>query len=129
MLKVDSVCAGYGHIQVLTDVSLHVDRGEIVAIVGANGAGKSTLLRTIMGSLPTLLGSVSFLDERLSGLPPDRVAAAGVRLVPEGRRVFANLTVEENLRAGAYLRPHSSVALALERVYALFPILAGKSVV
>ncbi len=126
MLKVDSVCAGYGHIQVLSEVSLTVMRGEIVTIVGANGAGKSTLLRTIMGSLPTRLGAVSFLDQRLTGLPPDRVAAAGIRLVPEGRRVFATLSVEENLRAGAYLRPKAEVTLALERVYATFPVLGER---
>jgi branched-chain amino acid transport system ATP-binding protein len=126
MLRVESVCAGYGDIQVLTDVSLHVERGEIVAIVGANGAGKSTLLRTIMGSLPARRGRVSFLDEILSGASADRIAAAGVRLVPEGRRVFANLTVEDNLRAGAYLRARSTVSQALERVFSLFPMLAER---
>jgi branched-chain amino acid transport system ATP-binding protein len=126
MLSVDSVCAGYGDIQVLTDVSLRVERGEIVAIVGANGAGKSTLLRTIMGSLPVRRGRVSFLDRILSGEAADRIAAAGVRLVPEGRRVFANLTVEDNLRAGAYLRTRNSVSQALERVFALFPMLAER---
>jgi len=126
MLRVDSVCAGYGDIQVLTDVSLHVERGEIVAIVGANGAGKSTLLRTIMGSLPARRGRVSFLDAILSGEAAHRIAAAGIRLVPEGRRVFANLTVEDNLRAGAYLRARSTVNQALERVFALFPMLSER---
>ena len=126
MLRVDSVCAGYGDIQVLTDVSLHVERGEIVAIVGANGAGKSTLLRTIMGTLPVRRGRVSFLDAIVSGEAAHRIAAAGVRLVPEGRRVFANLTVEDNLRAGAYLCSRTTANQALERVFALFPMLSER---
>jgi branched-chain amino acid transport system ATP-binding protein len=126
MLRIDAVCAGYGDIQVLTDVSLGVEPGEIVAIVGANGAGKSTLLRTIMGSLPARRGRVDFMGQVLSGVAPHLIAAAGVRLVPEGRRVFANLSVEDNLRAGAYLRPRAAVNRALERIYALFPILAER---
>jgi len=126
MLRVDAVCAGYGDIQVLTDVSLGVDPGEIVAIVGANGAGKSTLLRTIMGSLPARRGQVDFMGRSLSGVAPHLIAAAGIRLVPEGRRVFANLSVEDNLRAGAYLRPRAAVNQALQRIYALFPILAER---
>jgi len=126
MLRVDAVCAGYGDIQVLTDVSLGVEPGEIVAIVGANGAGKSTLLRTIMGTLPSRRGQVNFMGRSLSGVAPHRIAAAGIRLVPEGRRVFANLSVEDNLRAGAYLRPRAAVNQALQRIYALFPILAER---
>jgi branched-chain amino acid transport system ATP-binding protein len=126
MLRVDAICSGYGDIQVLTDLSLRVDRGEIVAIVGANGAGKSTLLRTIMGSLPASGGSVSFLGQVLSGVAPHRIAAAGLRLVPEGRRVFPSLTVEENLRAGTFLRARASVSQAIERVFALFPKLAQR---
>ena len=94
MLRIDAVCAGYGDIQVLTDVSLGVEPGEIVAIVGANGAGKSTLLRTIMGSLPARRGRVDFMGQVLSGVAPHLIAAAGIRLVPEGRRVFAYLGVE-----------------------------------
>lgn len=126
MLRVDAICAGYGDIQVLTDVSLGVEPGEIVAIVGANGAGKSTLLRTIMGSLPARRGRVNFMGKVLSGVAPHLIAAAGIRLVPEGRRVFANLSVEDNLRAGAYLRPRAAENRALERIYALFPILAER---
>ena len=126
MLRVDAVCAGYGDIQVLTDVSLGVEPGEIVAIVGANGAGKSTLLRTIMGSLPARRGQGDFMGRSLSGVAPHLIAAAGIRLVPEGRRVFANLSVEDNLRAGAYLRPRAAVSQALQRIYALFPILAER---
>jgi len=122
-LSVEAVCAGYGHVQVLTNVSLHVGRGEIVAIVGANGAGKTTLMRVITGSLVPTRGSVRFVGERLSGVPPHRIAAAGIRLVPEGRRVFPSLTVDENLRAGAYLEARAATDTALDRVYSLFPML------
>jgi branched-chain amino acid transport system ATP-binding protein len=126
MLRIESVCAGYGDIQVLSDVSLQVDAGEIVAIVGANGAGKSTLLRTVMGTLALRSGRIRFMDRLLSNQPPHRIAARGLRLVPEGRRVFPNLTVEDNLRAGAYLMPGAAVDRALERAYALFPTLAAR---
>ena len=126
MLRIESVCAGYGDIQVLSDVSLQVDSGEIVAIVGANGAGKSTLLRTIMGTLVPRSGRIHFMGRLLSNRAPHRIAAQGLRLVPEGRRVFANLTVDDNLRAGAYLRPSADVGQALERAYTLFPTLADR---
>jgi len=126
MLRIESVCAGYGDIQVLSDVSLQVDAGEIVAIVGANGAGKSTLLRTVMGTLALRSGRIRFMDQLLSNQAPHRIAAQGLRLVPEGRRVFPNLTVEDNLRAGAYLKPGAAVGQALERAYALFPTLAAR---
>jgi branched-chain amino acid transport system ATP-binding protein len=122
-LALDGICAGYGHLQVLSDISLQVGRGEIVTIVGANGAGKTTLLRVIMGSLVPSRGSVRFLGENLSGAPPHRIAAAGIRLVPEGRRVFPSLTVDENLRAGAYLKSRAVADTALDHVYSLFPML------
>ena len=126
MLRVESVCAGYGDIQVLNEISLRVDAGEIVAIVGANGAGKSTLLRTIMGTLVPRSGRIHFEERLLSNRAPHYIAAQGLRLVPEGRRVFANLTVDENLRAGAYLKPSAEVDQAVERMYALFPALTER---
>lgn len=126
MLRVDSLCAGYGDIQVLTDVSLRLQRGEIVAIVGANGAGKSTLLRTIMGSLRARRGVIRFEDMDLTGMAAHRIARHGVRLVPEGRRVFASLSVQENVLIGAYLRPREKAPQALERAFSLFPILAER---
>lgn len=126
MLRVERLCAGYGEIQVLNDVTLHVAFGEIVAIVGANGAGKTTLLRVIMGSLGARSGSVSFDGRRLSGLAPHRIAACGVRLVPEGRRVFPALSVEENLLVGAILRSRVEAAREMERMYTLFPVLAER---
>lgn len=125
MLRVEGLCAGYGAVQVLTDVSLRLQRGEIVAIVGANGAGKSTLLRTIMGSLRARRGSIRFDDADLMGMAAHRVAQRGVRLVPEGRRVFPSLSVEENILMGAYLRP-GGAAQAIERAFALFPVLAER---
>ncbi len=123
MLRVERLCAGYGNIQVLTDVSLRLRHGEIVAIVGANGAGKSTLLRTIVGSLPARSGSVSFEDTTLTGMAPYRIAGHGIRLVPEGRRVFPNLSVEENILIGAYLGPRAAAKQALEDAFEVFPIL------
>ncbi|MCZ7564067.1 MAG: ABC transporter ATP-binding protein [Burkholderiales bacterium] len=126
MLRIEGLCAGYGEIQVLTDVKLDVGRGEIVAIVGANGAGKSTLLRTIMGSLAARRGTVRFEDASISGLPAHRIAERGIRLVPEGRRVFPNLSVEENLLTGMYLAPRAESARRLQRVFALFPVLAER---
>lgn len=126
MLRVERLCAGYGGIQVLTDVSLRLRCGEIVAIVGANGAGKSTLLRTIMGSLPASRGSVSFEDTTLTGMAPHRIAEHGIRLVPEGRRVFPNLSVEENILIGAYLRPRAAAKQVLEGAFETFPILAER---
>jgi len=126
MLRIESICAGYGDVQVLSEVSLQVDPGEIVAIVGANGAGKSTLLRAVMGTLALRSGRIRFMNRLLSNRAPHRIAAQGIRLVPEGRRVFPNLTVEDNLRAGAYLKPSAAVGQALERAYTLFPTLADR---
>ncbi len=125
MLRAEGLCAGYGAIQVLTDVSLRVQRGEIVAIVGANGAGKSTLLRTIMGSLRPRRGAIRFDDTDLTGMAAHRVAQRGIRLVPEGRRIFASLSVEENILMGAYLRP-GGAPQAIERAFAFFPVLAER---
>lgn len=126
LLTVEGIRAGYGHTQVLADISVHVARGEIVAIVGANGAGKTTLMRAIMGTLAPTRGCVRFLGETLSGARPHRIAAAGIRLVPEGRRVFANLTVEENLRVGAHLQTRAAAEAALGRVYSFFPMLSER---
>ncbi|MCC7327620.1 MAG: ABC transporter ATP-binding protein [Burkholderiales bacterium] len=126
MLIVERLSAGYGETEVLTNVSIRIGRGEIVAIVGANGAGKSTLLRTIMGSLRMRTGSARFDNISLAGRAPYRIAGLGIRLVPEGRRIFPNLSVEENLLTGVYLGRQASRAAALDRVFALFPILAER---
>jgi branched-chain amino acid transport system ATP-binding protein len=121
MLSVRDLHVSYGGIKALRGVSLDVEEGEIVTIIGANGAGKSTLLNTISGFLKPVSGSVSFKGEAV-GRNPTRIVKAGVCHVPEGRLIFANLTVEDNLRLGAYLRnDRKKIAADLERVWELFP--------
>ncbi len=122
MLEVKNVAAGYGGIQVLWDVSLEVNGGEFVALVGANGAGKSTLLKCVAGLLKSKEGTVSFEGQVLSGLPGHAIVSRGIALVPEGRRVFPFMTVRENLELGAYtVRDPGTVQQNLEWVYGLFP--------
>ncbi len=121
MLKVQDLHVSYGGIRALKGVSLEVQEGEIVTIIGANGAGKSTLLNAISGFLRPQQGAIAFRDRALPRRP-DRVVKAGICHVPEGRLIFANLTVEDNLHMGAYLRnDKAAMAKDLERVYALFP--------
>jgi branched-chain amino acid transport system ATP-binding protein len=120
-LVVESLCAGYGDTQVLWDVSLRVDPGEIVALIGSNGAGKSTLLGAISGIVKTWGGEARFGEDLVTGLEPDRVVAAGVVQVPQGRRLFGSLTVEENLLMGAYLRTDGEVRSDLERIVTILP--------
>jgi branched-chain amino acid transport system ATP-binding protein len=120
-LRVEGLCAGYGDTQVLWDVSLVVEPGEIVALVGSNGAGKSTLLGAISGVVRTGRGESRAGERRLTGLLPDAIVAAGVLQVPQGRRLFGGLTVEENLRMGAYLRKDREVDADLERILTLLP--------
>ncbi len=122
MLRVSGIDVFYGDVQVLWDVSFHVDEGEVVALIGANGAGKSTTLRTISGLLRPRKGSIEFLGERLDRIPPYRVIELGIAHVPEARRLFPEMTVEENLEMGA-LKPAARArrAESLEKVYARFP--------
>jgi branched-chain amino acid transport system ATP-binding protein len=120
-LIIDSVSAGYGDTQVLWDVSLRVDPGEIVALIGSNGAGKSTLLGAVSAVVKTWSGSVRYGERMLTGLEPDRIVKAGVLQVPQGRRLFGSLTVEDNLRMGAYLRTDREVNADLERILGLLP--------
>jgi branched-chain amino acid transport system ATP-binding protein len=121
MLSVRDLHVSYGGIKALRGVSLDVEEGEIVTIIGANGAGKSTLLNTVSGFLKPVSGSVSFKGEAV-GRNPTKIVKAGICHVPEGRLIFANLTVEDNLRLGAYLRTdRKKIAADLERVWALFP--------
>jgi branched-chain amino acid transport system ATP-binding protein len=124
LLLVDGVTAGYGNIEILHGVSMTVDAGEIVSIIGPNGAGKSTAFKTIVGFLRPRSGSIRFNGEEIVGLRPDLVLRRGLAYVPQGRIVFPQMTVLENLEMGAYIeRERSRVDAALEQVYALFPIL------
>jgi branched-chain amino acid transport system ATP-binding protein len=121
MLEVKNLHVSYGGIKALRGVSMDVNQGEIVTIIGANGAGKSTLLNTITGFLKPVKGEVVFKGHHL-GRNPAKIVKAGICHVPEGRLVFANLTVQDNLRLGAYLRSdRKAIAGDLERVYQLFP--------
>jgi branched-chain amino acid transport system ATP-binding protein len=122
MLELKNVSSGYGAIEALKSVSLRVEQGEIVTLIGANGAGKSTTLRTIMMLVQPTSGEVVFNGMKLNGMPTHLIAAAGISLVPEGRAVFSNLTVAENLAMGAYLqKDRARNARELERVFTLFP--------
>ena len=131
MLSVRNLRAGYGSVEVLHGVSLHVDTGEIVTIVGANGAGKSTLLWSLAGLVAPRGGAAVFEAKEITALPAEAVASRGCVLVPEGRQVFADLTVGENLLLGGYLRLRRGARRALEqdmaRISDLFPILASRA--
>ncbi|WP_146550511.1 ABC transporter ATP-binding protein [Rummeliibacillus suwonensis] len=124
MLKVNSIDVFYGNIQALKGVSLEVNEGEIVTLIGANGAGKSTLLKTLSGLLKPKKGTIEYLGQSIAGKPAQSIVKAGISHVPEGRRVFANMTVEDNLDLGAYLRSdRAEIAKDKERVFNIFPIL------
>lgn len=128
MLKVDGISTYYGKIRALQDVSLEVRRGEIIAIIGANGAGKTTLLCTIAGLLKPQSGKIICEDRDITLASPDKIVAAGMALVAEGRRLFSSMTVKENLELGAYTRwrRRSEVARSKEMVLRLFPILEDR---
>lgn len=123
VLSIDSIHTFYGQIEALKGVSVRVDEGEIVTLIGANGAGKSTTLKTISGLLAPREGSITFLGEQISGLKVHEVTERGVIHVPEGRRIFPRMTVEENLGMGAYLRNKDpeGVKQTMETVFELFP--------
>ena len=123
VLRVDSLSVAYGAVSAVRDVSLEVGRGEIVGLIGPNGAGKSTTLHAIMGLVRTTGGSVTLAGRPLTGRRPEQVARAGVALVPEGRRIYADLSVDENLRLGfAGRRERAGEKEDLEAVFELFPI-------
>ena len=122
VLTVEGLNVAYGKVQVLWDVSFHVDQGESVCIIGPNGAGKTTTLLTVAGILKPLSGKITFDGEDVTGLPAWELAERGIALVPEGRRIFPNLTVLENLLAGAYMkRCRDTLGENLEMVFDLFP--------
>ncbi|TDL77871.1 ABC transporter ATP-binding protein [Peribacillus frigoritolerans] len=122
MLKVNGINVYYGNIQAIKDVSLEINQGEIVTLIGANGAGKSTLLKTISGLLKPKKGEVLFQEKSIAGKAAQTIVKQGISHVPEGRRVFANMTVEENLELGAYLRKDKAeIKRDFEKVFELFP--------
>ena len=122
MLELTNVTAGYGSITALHGVTLRVEKGSIVTLVGANGAGKSTTLRAISGLVKVREGSVQYAGEALTNLPPHEIVARGVAHVPEGRMIFSNLTVMENLQMGAYLRrDRAGISNDLSFVLETFP--------
>lgn len=127
MLTLDGVCAGYRGLRILHDVSLAVDEGEIVALVGANGAGKTTTLRTVSGLLHPTTGEIRFAGRDIAATPPSGIVRAGLVQVPEGRDLFGPLTVAENLDMGGYTQGAAARARALGDVYELFPVLAERT--
>jgi branched-chain amino acid transport system ATP-binding protein len=126
LLTLDRVSAGYRRLQILHEVSMRVDEGEIVGLIGANGAGKTTLLRTVSGVLGVTGGTITFAGERIDGVRPERIVRRGLVHVPQERALFGRLAVIENLVMGAYTRDRTEVAPSLDEVFTLFPVLAER---
>ncbi len=127
MLELKSVSINYGAVKAVHSASLEINKGELVALLGANGAGKTSIINAISGAVPVSAGEIVFGNERINGLSPARVASLGIIQVPEGRRIFPFLTVGENLMVGAYLqKDKKTINKNLERVMSLFPILKEK---
>ena len=126
MFEIKGLSVNYGGIEAVRDISFTVEEGTIVTLIGANGAGKSTTLRTIAGLVKPRTGSISFMGENMTGKDPSYIVGKGITLVPEGRKIFPDLTVMENLRIGAYLRS-DSIEDDLEMVFSLFPRLRERS--
>lgn len=127
MLEISDLNVYYGAIHAVKGVSFHVEEGEIVTLIGANGAGKSTTLNTVAGLLRPRSGDIEFLGESLVGVPCHQMVSKGIALCPEGRRIFQDMTVMENLEMGAFTRTDEEAKSMLERVYASFPRLKERS--
>jgi branched-chain amino acid transport system ATP-binding protein len=131
MLKIDGLNASYGSIRVLKKVSLKVPAGKVVSIIGANGAGKSTLLKSISGLMKNSTGRILYKDRNIAGMPANRIVGLGISQVPEGRQIFAHLTVQDNINLGAYhyfkRRNRPEIKERMELVYQMFPILEKRS--
>ena len=123
MLRIENLHSGYGRIEALHNVSLGVSAGEVVALLGANGAGKTTLLRAISGVQPVTSGQIRFEDRRIERMPAHRRVLLGIAQVPEGRQLFAPLSVEDNLKLGAWTRRASDLTADIAGIFAMFPIL------
>lgn len=126
MLTVENLSVHYGMIQAVHDVSFHVNEGEIVSLIGANGAGKTTILRTISGLIRPSEGTISFVDQPIQKMAPQKIVSSGLSQVPEGRHVFAGLTVQENLEMGAFLRKDKQVKEDYTQVFKKFPVLGER---
>ena len=128
VLELDNVRSGYGRMEVLRGISLHVCRGEVVCLIGANGAGKSTTLNTVCGLVRVRSGEIRLFGENTAGFTRDRLVRNGLSQVPEGRKLFSDMTVQENLELGAYLRKDKDgIVRDREHVYSLFPVLRERS--
>ena len=131
MLRIEGLNAAYDSIQVLKNVSLKVPKGKVVSIIGANGAGKSTLLKSISGLMKISKGRIVYKDKNIGGMPPNRIVGLGISQVPEGRQIFAHLSVLDNIHLGAYLYFKRSNRLDIkqrvDRIYEVFPILETRS--
>ena len=121
LLSVQEICVNYGAVNALEQVSIHVDEGEVVTVIGSNGAGKTTLMKTIAGLLGSRSGAIAFHGQDITGTEAHTLVGRGVSLVPEGRQVFGRMSVEENLILGAYSRPGGALADDFEHCFALFP--------
>jgi branched-chain amino acid transport system ATP-binding protein len=126
VLEVANLRSAYGRIEVLHGVSLNVQQGEVVALIGSNGAGKTTLLRALSGVQPVTAGEISFCGERIERLKPHRRVTLGMTQSPEGRQIFGTLNVEDNLRLGAYVRKDDAIDADRDRIFEMFPVLAEK---
>lgn len=120
LLKVEDINVYYGAIHAVKDISFEVNEGEVVTLIGANGAGKSTILKTVSGLLRSKTGSISFMDQNIGNIPAHKLVYQGMAHVPEGRRIFLRMTVEENLEMGGYSRP-GEVSRGIAKAYELFP--------
>jgi branched-chain amino acid transport system ATP-binding protein len=131
MLKIEGLNAAYGSIQVLKNISLKVPKGKVVSIIGANGAGKSTLLKSISGLMKISKGSILYKEKDISGMPANRIVGLGISQVPEGRQIFAHLSVLDNIHLGAYLyfkrNNRLEIKERVDRIYEIFPILETRS--
>ncbi|MDW7771708.1 MAG: ABC transporter ATP-binding protein [Desulfobulbaceae bacterium] len=127
LLELHGICTSYGNIQVLHDIDLQIEEGEIITLIGANGAGKSTIQMTISGIVPPRRGSILFKGQPIHTLPPEKIVALGLSQVPEGRHIFPDLTVNENLDMGCFLRrDKNGIREDFDYIYSLFPILSER---
>lgn len=127
MLKIKNLCAGYGDLKVLYDISIDVNNGEVVSLVGSNGAGKTTLLKVLSGLLPVSSGEISWFNQNITNLPPYKRPELGIAHIPQGRGILGTLTVKENLMMGAFIKSAKAKRSEnIEKIYNLFPILKDR---